>query len=105
MQGWDLLCLDVTCRVRAMLWSRGPEAVDGVMVWCATGGSGHSGGRGAVWVWEFRATCGEGCTVGSGRTYLSPGLPIQSGSVMADCCSSVISTPRRIVLRGGSASL
>lgn len=97
--------LDIRRGARAVLWSWGPEPVDRVRVWSGTGGSGHGLGWGAVWVWEFRAPCGEGYTVGWGSTYLSPGLPIQSGSVMADCCSSVISTPRRIVLRGGSASL
>lgn len=38
-------------------------------------------------------------------SYLSPGFPIHSGSVMADCCRSVIRTPRLIVFLGGSPSL
>lgn len=37
--------------------------------------------------------------------HLSPGFPIHNGRVMADCCSSVISTPLRMVFRGGSESL
>ncbi|KAA8585739.1 hypothetical protein FQN60_004433 [Etheostoma spectabile] len=47
--------------------------------------------------------CGNGGLTSSG--YLSPGLPIHSGSVMADCWRSVISTPRLIVFLGGSLSL
>lgn len=37
--------------------------------------------------------------------YLSPGLPIQRGSVIADCCNRVIRTPLRMVFLGGSLSL
>lgn len=39
------------------------------------------------------------------RPHLSPGFPIHRGRVMADCCSRVISTPLRMVFRGGSESL
>lgn len=37
--------------------------------------------------------------------HLSPGFPIHNGRVMADCCRRVISTPLRMVFRGGSESL
>lgn len=37
--------------------------------------------------------------------YLSPGLPIHNGSVIADCCNRVIRTPLRMVFLGGSLSL